>query len=183
MARSDIRYRDAGARDAAPVAALHADSWRRNYRGAYDDHFLDDDVDADRLAVWTERLRAPDHRRTCTVVAERGGAVVGFAHTVFGEDPVWGALLDNLHVTHETQRQGVATRLMAHTAERLLEQGAGRALYLWVLAQNERAQAFYRARGGDCVERAVRELAGGGAGPVYRYAWPDVTALLLPAGA
>ncbi len=160
---------------------MHADSWRRNYRGAYDDHFLDHDVDADRLAVWTERLGVPGPSgRACTVVAEHDGAVVGFAHTIFGEDPAWGSLLDNLHVSHALQRQGIASRLMACTAERLFARGEGRALYLWVLEQNTGAQAFYRARGGSVVERAVRPLAGGGDGPVLRIAWPDAAGLLLP---
>ncbi len=162
------------------MAALHADSWRRNYRGAYDDHFLDHDVHADRLAVWTERLRGPaPERPSCTVVAERDGAVVGFAHAIFGEDPAWGSLLDNLHVSHDLQRQGIASRLMARTAERILAAGGGRSLYLWVLEQNTGAQAFYRARGGSVVERAVRPLAGGGDGPVLRIAWADARALLL----
>ena len=171
--------RDATGDDAAAIAALHADSWRRNYRGAYDDDFLDHHVDADRLAVWTERLGSSDRaRRACTVVADRHGAVVGFAHTIFDEDAVWGSLLDNLHVSHDAQRQGLASRLMACTAERLLAAGAGRALYLWVLEQNRGAQAFYLAVGGEVVERAVRALAGGGDGPVLRVAWPDAGTLV-----
>src|SRR5213592_3783401 len=63
------QFRLAGPADAEAVANLHADSWRRHYRGAYSDAFLDGDVVADRLAVWTERLREPDPRR-CTILAE-----------------------------------------------------------------------------------------------------------------
>ncbi|GIF48581.1 hypothetical protein Afe04nite_31200 [Asanoa ferruginea] len=51
------------------MAALHAASWRRYYRGAYADAYLDGDIDADRLAVWTARLAATDPRRV-TIVAE-----------------------------------------------------------------------------------------------------------------
>ena len=54
------RLRPAAGADAGRIAALHADSWRRHYRGAYSDAFLDGEVDADRLAVWTQRLHAPD---------------------------------------------------------------------------------------------------------------------------
>jgi len=32
---SGMEYRSATARDAKVIARLHADSWRRNYRGAY----------------------------------------------------------------------------------------------------------------------------------------------------
>ena len=56
-APTGLRLRVAGRSDAAAIAALHADSWRRHYRGAYSDAFLDGDVHADRLAVWTEQFR------------------------------------------------------------------------------------------------------------------------------
>jgi hypothetical protein len=92
-------YREATAHDVEPIAALHAESWRRNYRGAYLDAFLDGDVFTDRLAVWSERLALPRSGQF-TVVAELDGVVLGFAHTIFDRDPTWGAFLDNLHVTH-----------------------------------------------------------------------------------
>jgi hypothetical protein len=34
---------------------LHTDNWRRYYRGAYLDSYLDGDVATERLTVWTER--------------------------------------------------------------------------------------------------------------------------------
>ena len=40
----DLRFRMAGAGDAAGLAGLHADSWRRHYRGAFSDAFLDGEV-------------------------------------------------------------------------------------------------------------------------------------------
>jgi hypothetical protein len=55
-----VQYRPATERDIAAIAALHADSWRRNYRGAYSDEFLDRDVFEDRRAVWSERLTQPN---------------------------------------------------------------------------------------------------------------------------
>lgn len=47
----DVRFRSACAIDAQAVARLHADSWRRYYRGAYSDAFLEGDVVQDRLSV------------------------------------------------------------------------------------------------------------------------------------
>ena len=176
------RFRLAGPADAEAVARLHADSWRRHYRGAYSDAFLDGDVVADRLAVWTDRLREPDPRR-CTIVAEDGG-LVGFANTWFDDDPRWGALLDNLHVADGHTRRGIASRLLALTAEAVLERRTG--LYLWVLEQNRGAQAFYEARGGRCVGRDPVSPPGGIASRVtgspakLRYAWPEPGALLIP---
>ena len=39
-----LQFRFGDRRDANAIAALHADSWRRHYRGAYSDAFLDGDV-------------------------------------------------------------------------------------------------------------------------------------------
>ena len=147
----DLRFRPAEAGDAAAVAALHADSWRRHYRGAFSDAFLDGDVAGYLLAEWTGRLSAPDPQAR-TIVAELGGEVVGLAHTRLGEDAAWGALLDNLHVSYGLKRLGVGTRLMALTAQAVLDSTPASGLYLWVLEQNAGARAFYTARGGTCVE-------------------------------
>jgi hypothetical protein len=54
-----MKLRTASARDAKPIADLHVDSWRRHYRGAFRDSFLDGDVFAERLAVWVGAPRRP----------------------------------------------------------------------------------------------------------------------------
>jgi hypothetical protein len=64
--RPEITFRDASARDIEAIATLHADSWRRHYRGAYLDSFLDGDVVADRLAVWGQRRYWWENRRLMT---------------------------------------------------------------------------------------------------------------------
>lgn len=186
MSRIVPRFRSAGPADAAAVARLHADSWRRHYRGAYSDAFLDGDVLRDRLDVWTERLREPDPRR-CTILAEDGG-VVGFANTFFDDDPTWGALLDNLHVAHGYKRRRIGSRLLELTAEALLERPNPTGLYLWVLEQNLNAQAFYEACGGRCVERRPVPPPGGiasrlaGSPMGLRYVWSEPGALLRQSG-
>lgn len=80
----DLRLRLANPSDAETIAALHADSWRRHYRGAYSDAFLDGDVISDRLAVWADQahvnpvrgrigLRATGSTRTTSSLACYGG--------------------------------------------------------------------------------------------------------------
>ena len=176
------RLRLAHADDAEAVANLHADSWRRHYRGAYSDAFLDGDVFAERLAVWTDRLRKPDPRRYTILAVD--GSLVGFANTIFDDDPTWGALLDNLHVADGHQRRGVGSRLLELTAEAVLERPKTLGLYLWVLEQNVDAQAFYQARGARCVGREPASPPGGvvsrltGSPSKLRYAWPEPTVLL-----
>jgi ribosomal protein S18 acetylase RimI-like enzyme len=167
--------------DADGVAGLHADSWRRNYRGAYSDEFLDGDVLADRRVVWRARLHEPGEQDR-TIVAEQE-RIAGFAHVVLGEDRVWGALLDNIHVAHAHQGRGIGSRLLARVAAEVVGEGRG-GLYLWVLEQNRPAQAFYTARGAAVVERAPVTPPGGiaarltGSPLQLRCAWPDPSVLL-----
>ncbi len=178
-----MRFRLADESDAEAVAVVHADSWRRHYRRAFSDSFLDGDVESDRLVVWTQRLASGDARLR-TFVAEDEGVVglVGFVHTVLDADPTWGALVDNLHVVSGRKRGGVGTRLLGLAGADAVERGTG--LFLWVLEQNADARAFYAARGGECVERADVPPPGGVAGrltgsPVgLRYAWRDPAVLL-----
>ena len=172
-----VEYRPATERDIEAIAALHADSWRRNYRGAYSDEFLDGEVFADRRAVWSERLTEAEPLHD-TVVAEHEGEIVGFVHTVLDHDPVWGALLDNLHVSHEVTRRGVGTQLTARSASAVVARGRRKSLYLLVLDTNTPAQAFYEARGGRCVGSEVSEPPGGGSILGLRYAWRDPSVLL-----
>jgi GNAT superfamily N-acetyltransferase len=189
MRRNDVtcldslRFLPALPSDAERIAALHADSWRRHYRGAYSDAFLDGDVADDRLALWTGRLGQADPG-TYTITAELDGALVGFAHTILDQDDTWGALLDNLHVSHGNKRRGIGSRLIGLTATAVIDRSATGRLHLWVLEQNIDAQAFYEARGGTCIERAPVPAPGGVAGRLngspaaLRYVWQDPSALL-----
>jgi GNAT superfamily N-acetyltransferase len=175
------RFRAARAEDAQAIAGLHADSWRRHYRGAYSDAFLDGEAAGYLARMWTERLTAPLPRAR-SVLAEYGRAVVGLAHTLLGEDPTWGALVDNLHVRYAFKRQGIGTRLLALTAQ-AVRRSSSSGLHLWVLEQNSAARAFYAARGGICVERDEVPPPGGdparltGRPMGLRYAWHELSTL------
>jgi GNAT superfamily N-acetyltransferase len=172
-----MKLRTASALDAKPIADLHAESWRRHYRGAFRDSFLDGDIFAERLAVWSERLASLD-RGPFTVVAEELGEVIGFAHTIPDYDTAYGALLDNLHVRHDRKRCGTGTALLRESAFVLTQRHLGSGLHLWVLEQNKDAQAFYSRQGGVCVERTIRgPFPGGGTAPALRYYWSDPAVL------
>ena len=178
-----VQYREATEQDASAIAILHAESWRRHYRGAYLDSYLDGDVVADRLEVWSTRL-APPRLHQYTVVAESGGRAIGFAHVVFDHDPQWGALLENLHVRSDLKGLGIGTQLMSHAAVGLLQHRPHGAIHLWVLDQNNAAQSFYNARGGTRVESEFRgPFPGGGRAMGHRYFWPDASTLVEASGA
>ena len=178
-----VHFRAAQACDAEQIAALHASNWRRHYRGAYADSYLDGDVLADRLAVWSARLADP--AGSITVLAEDGDGLAGFVHVVLDEDAEWGSLVDNLHVALPHQRTGVGTALLTRAARGVLGAAAGPATYLWVLEQNTAAQSFYRAAGATHVGTARASAPGGdpanlaGCPRKYRMAWPDASAVAV----
>jgi ribosomal protein S18 acetylase RimI-like enzyme len=174
-----LQFRSAGPDDAEAVALLHADSWRRHYRGAYSDEFLDGDVVEHRRAAWSARLAVADGGAE-TVLAERDGRLVGFVHVVFDDDARWGSLVDNLHVVHDHKGAGIGTQLLRRAAEAVGARASGPAVYLWVLQQNTAAQGFYLARGATCVEEVplTRDPEWLNGTPTkLRMAWPDAGSL------
>ncbi|MFC8453730.1 GNAT family N-acetyltransferase [Kitasatospora sp. NPDC057223] len=178
---TSLRLRAAGSEDAEQVALLHADSWRRHYRGAYADAFLDGDLAADRLAVWSARLAAPGH--SLTLLAEDDAGLAGFVHVVLDQDDRWGSLIDNLHVTHDRRRTGLGTALLTRGAAAAAERATAASVYLWVHEQNTAAQQFYRALGGTCVEKVPVPPPGGDPSRLHgrpdklRCVWPDAASL------
>jgi ribosomal protein S18 acetylase RimI-like enzyme len=180
----EIRFRSARPDDGPAIAWLHADSWRRHYRGAYSDAYLDGNIIDERTAAWTARMEDPDPMAR-TVVAENGASLVGFVHVQLEDDPVWGALVDNLHVRADTKRSGIGRRLMSQAARAVIADTPASGLYLWVLEQNVAARAFYTAEGGQCVER-ITDLPPdqdpgmfNGTPACLRMAWPDPARLLV----
>ncbi len=161
------------------VATLHAESWRVHYRGAYRDEYLDGDVVEDRRRVWEERLstRAPNQ---FVVLAEEDDDLIGFACAYGGDDETWGSLLDNIHVRPEHQGRGVGAALMAEVAAWCRASYADCGLYLWVLAQNSRAQSFYLRLGATDQGGEVSEPPGGGQIHGRRYAWTTVPEIPRP---
>ena len=176
---AEIVMREAISNDIAAIAALHADSWRQHYRGAFSDAFLDGEVVADRRRVWDERLTTSSAHHF-TLVADRSGEVVGFVHMILDDDPCWGALLDNLHVTYQFKRCGIGRRLLFAAAHELARRRpTDPQFYLWVLDQNTAAQAFYLACGGTDVERSLTgPVADGSMVLSHRIVWPHVVAPL-----
>lgn len=95
------------------------------------------------------------------------------------EDPEWGALLDNLHVTYQLKRSGIGRRLLTAAARELTRcRPTDTRVYLWVLDQNTAAQAFYRACGGGDVEISLhRPVPGGSTVLAHRMVWSDAAVL------
>jgi len=165
-----IEYRVAQSSDAKAIAALHARSWRENYRGSFRDEFLDGDLLGERLGVWSERLeRAPANQ--LVQIAVDGESVVGFVCAFAAHDPRWGSFIDNLHVAHECKRGGVGSSLLKHVGAWLDPQYADLGNYLWVLEVNSSARRFYERVGGQNAGVSTKESHGGSVVRSCRYTW------------
>jgi ribosomal protein S18 acetylase RimI-like enzyme len=163
--------------DVASIAAIHCASWRSTYRGVLRDDFLDGDLLANRLALWHQRL-ASAADSFFGVIAWQDGQPVGFSFGYPLADPVFGHLVDNLHVLPQMKGQGLGRRLLQAMAARCQARGDGAGMFLWVYENNTAAIRFYQSLGARPCERQVAEVPGGGMAAEWRYAW-DSPALLL----
>ena len=174
-----IEYRLAEPTDAIAIAALHADSWQRHYRGVFEDEYLDDEVHVERKKVWLERFALAD--RPHIVVAEEEGLLVGFVCTFPFYNDTWGHYLDNLHVRYTHKGSGIGRSLMRHVALYVGQLKPLMPIYLWVLESNTPAIHAYDALKGknDGLHEISRHV---GVMPqslkAFRYVWEDPNILI-----
>jgi GNAT superfamily N-acetyltransferase len=162
--------------DASTVARLHTASWRATYRGILRDDYLDGDIDSERLALWTQRLTAPDPRQQGWL-AQVGTQPVGFAFVIGAHDPQWGMLLDNLHVLPGQQGLGIGRRLLHELTGWAQQHYPALGIYLWVYELNSRTRAWYERLGAEAIEHKVIPAPGGGTVAEWLYAWRDIEML------
>jgi GNAT superfamily N-acetyltransferase len=180
-----ITFRTAHASDSARVAALHTASWRSAYRNILSDSYLDGPIDDERTRLWHLRLTAPDPERYLVLVAEHTPSqnLVGFVCVQWGDDPIWGVCLDNLHVRPDVTGGGIGRLLLARAAHWVRAEAPASAMHLWVFEANVQARQFYDRVGGEVVERAMKPMPDGGSVPSLRYLWHDLRTLADAAGA
>jgi GNAT superfamily N-acetyltransferase len=172
-----MNFRTAQARDAARLAMLHADSWRRTYRGMMADEFLDGDAVSNRLHAWRERMGA-NRKGQFVFLAEHGSTLAGFICVFGDEDVLWGSYIDNLHVSSAYMRQGIGTALMSHAAQWLCGAHPRSGVYLWAMEANGPARRFYERLGASNAGTSSKLDPGGGSAPNCRYVWQHPRMLL-----
>ncbi len=165
-----IDYCSAQPSDAEGIAALHARSWRRNYRGIFLDEFLDGDLLEDRRRVWRERLDQPAGSQFVFVAVE-DSRVLGFICAYGAQDLQWGSFIDNIHVARCCARRGIGSSLMRQAGAWLASAHGEAGIYLWVLEANSAARRFYERLGGRSAGVFVIENPSGGTAPSCRYVW------------
>ncbi len=172
-----IVYREATIQDIGKIALLHTQSWQKHYRGILLDEFLDNHVYKDRLEVWQSRLANPPGNQYI-LLAESNSILCGLACVFANHDPVYGALLDNLHVLTGYNGQGIGSRLLKSAAEWSFSRNPYITFYLWVYEKNLAARKFYESLGAINQETIVADNPGGGSAPICRYVWTDIQQLL-----
>lgn len=175
-----IEYRPARPSDAEAIASLHARSWRENYRGSFHDAFLDGDLLGERLRVWRERLAHPPGNQLVRLAVD-GTNLVGFVCAYAAHDPQWGSLVDNLHVSHASKRNGIGSSLMRQAGAWLAPRYRDLGVYLFVLEVNASARRFYERLGARNSGVSTMETHGGAVVRSCRYTWPRAELLQDPA--
>jgi GNAT superfamily N-acetyltransferase len=164
--------------DAETIAALHAESWRNTYRGILRDEFLDGPIFENRRHLWHERLSLPDP--PFVTIAEVDARPQGFVCAFLDVDPVYGALVDNLHVALGSKGHGLGRRLMHEAARWIGRQRPRSGMHLWVYERNLPARQFYERLGGIVDGQEQATAPDGSDAPALRYRWTDLRPLTTP---
>jgi GNAT superfamily N-acetyltransferase len=175
LAESLVTIRDATARDAGRIAALHVEGWEE-FRSFVPREVMDARTVDSRTAEWAEFL-AGDRAGTWTTVAELDGAVVGFASTRLLEEPEYGANgeIKNLFVDASVRGRGVGRRLLADAAHWLAENG-GEPIVLYSFTENPYRGAYDRLGGRMVGERPTEW--DGVVVPETAYVWSSAAELI-----
>jgi len=143
-----VHIRRARAADARGMAEVHVRTWQEAYRDQLPAPFLKAlSIDA-RENHWRNELHAmaPERRPW---VAEANDQIVGFVASGTARDDTASPLTGEvyaIYVLPDCWDRGVGRSLLAHAEADLVTHGYNEAV-LWVLADNQRARAFYELAG------------------------------------
>lgn len=176
-----VTIRRARPTDAEAIARVRLEGWRAAYRGLVPQASLDAMNESTSVTMWQRVLAAPTDRAT-VYVAERDGAVVGFAAGNALVEPKHGfdAELTGVTLARDAQRQGLGRRLVAAVAADRAAHGAS-GLIGWVLGGHRVARDFCAALGGEVVAEQTFEWDGTQLVEVG-YGWRDLPALVAAGG-
>jgi ribosomal protein S18 acetylase RimI-like enzyme len=167
-----IVIRPATEADAATIAEIHVASWRDAYANILEPEFLSGGIESDRLAVWSKRFRNGSPTQLVNVAFDPTGHALAFVCGYCDFDPVWGSLVDNLHVRPQARGRGLGEQLLRAVAGEFLAKASSSGLHLWVFEANVDGLRFYERLGGRVVERDTSKMPAAGGKAVLRVHWP-----------
>lgn len=155
----EIEIRRAGVEDAHEISRIYALSWKTGYRGMIPQDYLDslsEDYWTPKFQKW---LSEGTLRADLLFADGVPTGAVAYGKSRDEKLPEWGEIV-SLYLRPEVFRRGCGTMLMEE-AFRFFRGNGYRDCYLWVLRENERAQAFYRSLGFQMTPDTVSyEIAG-----------------------
>ena len=159
----EVTVRRAVPADAEAMGRVHIDAWRWAYEGLFDPSLLARRTAEGATAMW-QRVLAEGV--PVVLVAERDGAVVGFAGCGASrdDDAVGAGELYVIYIAPAVYRTGVGSALTARVLEELEAAGFGEAV-VWVLESNDRGRRFYE-RWGWRPDGATKDEPNGDAPPL-----------------
>lgn len=145
--QSSVTLRPATFEDADAIAETHIQTWRETYTGLMPEQFFDASALESRRSMWRSILELSPVPGT-VVVAQRDGAVVGFAFAgssqhpdaVKDVEPARDIHLFSIYLLAAEHGKGVGSALLSAA---LGDQPA----QLWVASANGRAREFYERHG------------------------------------
>jgi ribosomal protein S18 acetylase RimI-like enzyme len=148
--------------DCLALATIHVTSWRAAYASLFPAEYLASLSVAEREKAWLANLEAAASR---TLVAKRGGAVLGFVS--FGRCRDEGAPASRgevwaLYVSPEAWSIGAGWALWEAARVQMLHAGHSE-VSLWVLSGNVRGLRFYEAIGFRAEPHSEQAFERGGA--------------------
>jgi GNAT superfamily N-acetyltransferase/8-oxo-dGTP pyrophosphatase MutT (NUDIX family) len=141
-----LHVRSAAAHDVPAIARCHVRAWRAAYVGHVPQSVLDNLDEERRAEMWRRQLQSAGHG---VLVAVRARDVLGFSSIVRSRDG--DATEDTgeiaaIYVDPDHVGQGLGRALMQASLE-LAWRRSYRAITLWVIESNTRAQRFYGSFG------------------------------------
>lgn len=143
----DLSIRLARVEDAPQIARVHIASWQEAYAGIVPAEILDNLDVARREEQWRSSLETGARKSRRTWLAEQDAEAVGFGSFGPSRDEDADRRTSEIYAVYlvpSAWGRGVARELMRTM---LAEPEANDPITLWVLADNERAQHFYRRHG------------------------------------
>ena len=162
-----MHIREATAQDAHLISRIIARSWRGAYQGLINPVYLA------RLPeeYWLPAMRGwLSSGRLYGFIAEVNGEAMGSVICGRGRDDDhadWGEIA-SLYVLPEAMGRGVGSSLMKTAIDALRSDGYEH-IYLWCIAGNDRADAFYQRHGFIPTDDRVEYRIGSGAVTDLRY--------------
>jgi len=161
---SSPSVRDATVDDAPGIARVHTRTWQRAYDHIFPTARLAGLVEEHRAEQWREWLSDPEQRMH-TLVVDKDGTIVGFAHVGPTRDPESNEdLVGELYAVYVLPEEwggGIGRALMAEVLVRLRADGFREAI-LWVLEDNPRTRRYYELAGwhfdGGAKEESVLDI-------------------------